>query len=104
MKLIYRHENPAIIHSVKNVLERNGIACFLKNEHSASIGGALGLTNTEAQLWLRNSGDYEQASSIVESEILDASSKSPWICANCDEENAGSFEICWKCQHEPVDS
>ena len=100
MRLVYTHENKLILHSAKNVLELNGIKCFLKNEHSASAACNLGITNTDAELWISNIEDYENAVSLVEKEIANPSSKAPWTCNKCNEENDGSFELCWNCRNE----
>ena len=100
MRLVYTHENKLILHSAKNVLELNGIKCFLKNEHSVSAAGNLGITNTDAELWISDIGDYENAVSLLEKEIANSSSKAPWICDKCNEENDGRFELCWNCRNE----
>ncbi|MCH7671266.1 MAG: DUF2007 domain-containing protein [Proteobacteria bacterium] len=102
MNIVYKHENKAILHSAKNLLELNGIECFLINEHSATAGGNLGLSNTAAELWVRNASDEAKARGIIDAEITNASSKPSWICGQCEEENDGSFEVCWKCQSEPA--
>jgi hypothetical protein len=104
MNLVYKHENKAILYSVRNLLELNGIACFLKNEHSASGAGNLGMSLIEAELWIVNSDDLDQANSLIGEMNSDSSTGPGWICKNCDEENEGSFEICWKCQSEPDDA
>ncbi len=104
MRLVYKHENKAILHSAKIVLELNDIKCFVKNEHSASIAGNLGISNTCAELWISNIDDYENAVSLLENEIVNSSSKPPWICDKCNEENEGSFDFCWNCQSEIVGS
>ncbi|MDP6097076.1 MAG: DUF2007 domain-containing protein [Gammaproteobacteria bacterium] len=100
MNIVFEHENKAILHSAKNLLELNGIECLIKNEHSATAGGNLGITNTAAELWILNAADAEMASSIIDKEILNAPSKPSWTCQQCNEENDGSFEVCWKCQSE----
>ena len=102
MNIVYKHENKAILNSVKHLLELNGIECFLKNEHSASAAGNLGISNVEAELWIQNTSNTEKAVSIIDREITNATSKPSWSCEQCGEENDGSFEVCWKCQSEAV--
>ena len=101
MNFVFEHENKAVLHSVKNLLELNGIECFIKNEHSATAGGNLGITNTAAELWVLNTTDAGKARSIIDEQIVNAPSKPSWTCQQCSEENDGSFEVCWKCQSEP---
>ena len=100
MKCIYKHENQALLHSKKSVLELNDINCFLKNEHSASIGGNLGLSNAVTELWILDANDYEKASSILANEAAGSDRNNSWICEACQEENEGSFEMCWHCRNE----
>ncbi len=102
MKIVYTHENKLLLHSAKNILELNGIECFLKNEHSASAGGNLGFSNTAAELWVFNANDAEKAISLIDKEITTAALAPHWSCQQCGEENDGSFELCWKCQSEPA--
>lgn len=102
MQFVYKHENRVILHSVKNLLERNGIECFVKNEHSASVSGTLGITNAATELWVLNSHSTENAISIIDKEITGTASIPAWRCAQCGEENDGSFEVCWKCQSDAV--
>jgi len=100
MKLIYKNENQAVVHSIKNVLELNDIHCFLKNEHSASIGGNLGLSNSFTELWISDDNNYVKALSIIANDAADSDSDNPWVCETCQEENEGNFDICWNCQNE----
>ena len=100
MNIVYKHENKAILHSARNLLELNGIECFIKNEHSASASGNLGITNAAAELWIRNAIDAEKAASLIDKEISNDSEKPSWSCEQCGEENAGSFDVCWKCQSD----
>ena len=78
MNIVFEHENKAILHSAKNLLELNGIECLVKNEHSATAGGNLGICNTAAELWVVNGADAEMALSIIDKEIMNAPSKPSW--------------------------
>lgn len=100
MKRIYTDDNIVVLHSVKNVLELNDIASIVKNEHTIPAGARHGINNIFHELWILNDGDYERASALIESEIVNPIPKDGWLCSNCSEENEGSFEVCWKCQIE----
>ena len=54
MKPVYTHQNIIIVSTAKNILENNGIDCFIKNEFSNSMGGELGLANIWVELWVSN--------------------------------------------------
>ena len=104
MTIVYKHEKKAILQSARHLLELNGIESTTKNEHSASAAGNLGISNSAAELWVLNSDDIEKAASIIEKDIMSAPTKPSWDCESCGEENDGSFELCWKCHAEPVDT
>lgn len=98
MKLIYTHENVMLVHSAKNILEQNNIESALKNEYSAPNGANLGISNIFLELWVVNDEDYIRAREIIEREIVNPEPQAMWICSQCKEENAGSFDFCWNCQ------
>lgn len=104
MRLIYKHDNVAVLHSVKNVLALHNIDSFVKDEQIGAMGARFGISNTFMELWLEHDQDYEKACAIIENEITNPESKNPWMCTGCDEENDGSFEFCWKCQKPRLDA
>ena len=57
MRTVYKHQNSAILYSVKNMLDHNGIDTYVKNEHTASK--LLGIM--ELELWVLNDQDYDNA-------------------------------------------
>ena len=99
MKHIYTHEEILILQSAKNILARSGIDSFVKNEHVSTMSARHGISNMFHELWIYNDEDYAKASSIIEREVENPKPKASWYCAVCDEENDGSFEVCWKCQN-----
>lgn len=100
MQKVYSHENLAIVNSARNLLELRGINCFIKNEYHAS-GGHVGLGAVPIELWVYDSGQADNAISILKKELDDSSDKPQWTCSNCGELNDGAFDFCWKCQ-EPA--
>ena len=98
MRLIYTHENIAVLHSAKNILSLNDIDSFVKNEHVIPTGARHGINNIFLELWINCDKDYDRASAIIENEIENPEPKDSWVCAKCNEENDGSFELCWSCQ------
>ncbi|MGB0495781.1 MAG: DUF2007 domain-containing protein [Kangiellaceae bacterium] len=99
MKLVYRHENMSLVHSAKNILEMNEIDCLVKNEHGNTMGAEFGISNL-AEVWVLNSDDHDKAFTLIDDKVINSSEKSSWVCSECQEENEGSFEICWKCQSD----
>ena len=69
MKLIYKHDNIAILHSAKNVLALNDIESFVKDEHGSTMSARFSISNMFHELWLTHDQDFEKASTIIENEI-----------------------------------
>jgi hypothetical protein len=103
MKKVYSHENLALLHTAKGLLEINGISCFVKNEYHAS-GGHVGFGSIPIELWVQDDADAETAVSLLERELSNSSDRPMWTCSKCNEENHGSFETCWNCQRENTDT
>ncbi len=100
MRHIYTNENIALLHSAKNILALNNIESFVKNEHTLPNGGRHGIDNIFLELWIINDEDFAEASSIIENQLINPEAKADWTCAECNEVNDGSFDLCWKCQTE----
>jgi len=99
MKKVYSHENLTILTLAKNMLERNGIDCFIKNEYHAS-GGHVGWEAVPIELWVHDAEKAENAVSILDNELASDKNLPDWKCGNCGEDNDASFESCWKCQRD----
>jgi hypothetical protein len=97
MSLVYRNENNLMVHSARNILEVNDINCYLKNEHGNTMGIEFGLSNL-LELWVSDIKDYDKAMLLIKNEVENPTEKPAWNCSGCQEENEGSFEICWSCQ------
>jgi peptide subunit release factor 1 (eRF1) len=101
MKMIYTDENAFLTSNIKNLLEAQNIAVFVKNEYSQGAVGEISAFDAWPQVWVLHDVDYERAVDIV------ALSKArvggtDWQCPTCNEENDASFELCWNCQREHV--
>lgn len=102
MKHIYTHENIVVLHSVRNVLALNNIESVVKNEHTIPAGARHGINNIFHELWILNDRDYDRAVAVIDTEIDNPVARAPWHCDYCNEDNEGSFDVCWKCQREPL--
>ena len=102
MKLAYTNENRFLVENARNVLENAGIETVLKNEYALGALGEIAPFETWMEVWAVKETDYDKAMAIV-AEIKTpehAGNKSAWICPECGEENAASFDLCWNCQTE----
>lgn len=77
MKLIYKHENMMVLHSVRNILEMNNISCYVKNQYGHTMGPEFGLSNTLLELWLNNANDYDKAEEIIKTQLQSPNAKTP---------------------------
>jgi hypothetical protein len=99
MKLVYSHENIAIVRNVQNILEHAGFQITLRNEFSASAAGDLAPTDTWMELWVQD-GHCQRAADIIEKTFNPDEILPSWVCKTCKEDNEGNFELCWNCQTE----
>jgi hypothetical protein len=99
MKLIYTHENRLLVNNIQNILENAGIEVTLKNEYAGGGSGDLSFLTTWLEVWILNDKDYDRAMDIIKTAFNNTTIED-WICNNCSEPNATSFELCWNCQYE----
>lgn len=85
------------IYHFRNLLEAEGIASVVRNEHLGSVLGDMPFTETWPQLWVVNDLEYDRAKLLISGEALDESPQRSWRCSNCKEENEGQFAACWNC-------
>ena len=97
MKKVTASESLITINHYKNLLECEGIATRLKNEHLGSIVGEMPFVEVWPELWVINDLDYDRAKQLIVAAISDESPKTSWKCAKCGEENEGQFAACWNC-------
>ena len=63
MKLVYTHDNPALVGLAQSMLENAGIVSMVKNRFSA--GGMTGAAGINQELWVDET-DYDNAVEIIE--------------------------------------
>src|SRR4030067_2904654 len=106
MILVFSSPDLDSAYVVRDLLGGHGIAAQVFNENVNRLPGALFNVTPDAWPAVYISDDsraieakaliaeFEERASATES---DASTKPPWTCSRCGEENAATFEICWKC-------
>jgi len=99
MKQIYTNENMLLANNVKNIIEAEGIAVFIKNEFSQGAVGEISIFDSWPEVWVVNDADFSRAKEIVELSNRRENTVD-WHCEKCSESNDSSFEICWKCNEE----
>lgn len=102
MQRIHSSENLLLIHHLKNLLEGEGIASYVKNELLRGGAGELAPTDTWPELWVRDdlyaarAMEIVQASLKAEQALIDNPPPN-WHCQHCGETNEGQFAACWNC-------
>jgi len=64
MKLVYTHENSALVGLAKSMLENAGMKVILKNEFTSTLMYPTGI---QQELWLPDESDHDTAVEILES-------------------------------------
>lgn len=104
MREIFSHRDVTVLGYYKSILEEEGIASFIRNEHSPTLGfGFYGMFQRlgflEPVLCIVADDEYERAIEILGKHHQPASrDQAEWHCLACKESNPASFEVCWKCQ------
>lgn len=90
-----------MVFRVKQLLEDNGIPCFLKNEFLSGAIGEVSPMDAQPEVWLSDDDWQPKAEQLIrdfKSQAENDQKASDWVCSRCSESNEGSFAICWHCQ------
>ena len=93
-----------MVFQVKQLLDDNGIPCFIKNEFAIGGIGELSPFDALPEVWLTDDEWQPRAEKLIAQ--LDSENKQgtfSWVCPECQESNEASFEICWQCGAERRD-
>jgi hypothetical protein len=85
------------VHHLKNMLEAEGIHCWVKNELLVRLAGEIPFTECALELHLVREQDRPRAESVLEAWRRGPLAGTPWICKRCGEPLEGQFSACWKC-------
>lgn len=99
MKMVYSNENHFLVNNAKNIVETEGIAVFVKNEFAQGAVGELSAVDAWPELWICDDSEFERVQELLASQLQQRLG-ADWVCQQCKEVNASSFDICWQCQHE----
>ncbi|MDH4126550.1 MAG: DUF2007 domain-containing protein [Gammaproteobacteria bacterium] len=97
MKKLNSAESLITINHWRNILQSEGIACEIRNQHLGSIVGELPFVEVWPELWVVNALHYDRALQLISDDVIRESPAEAWICAGCKEENEGQFAACWNC-------
>ena len=97
MKKLTSSESLVMINHWKNILESEGIACEIRNEHLGSVLGEVPFVEVWPQLWVINDLQFDRAQQLISDDATAESPTEPWTCRYCSETNEGQFGACWNC-------
>jgi rubrerythrin len=86
------------VYLLREILDREEIACTIRNEHLAIASGELAPQECLPALWVMNDADYPKAFELVEAwRSSSVETRSQWVCPDCGETIEGQFSSCWQC-------
>lgn len=85
---------------IKDLLEKEGIACIIKNEQLFAALGEIPFLECAPQLWVVDDEVWPRAKLLLDGWLREDQNAETWICPSCGEQLEGQFGSCWKCGKE----
>lgn len=82
---------------LKELLEKEGIVCLIKNEQLFAALGEIPFLECAPQLWVVDDDVWPRARVLLEAWLKEDNDSESWTCENCGEQLEGQFGACWKC-------
>jgi len=107
MKQIFVDPDLTRVSFARNLLEAEGIACFIQNENTRTLGPSVaGYSYTQLldpALCVLDETQWEKAAEIIQTHFKNSTADGPeWQCKGCQELNPAAFDLCWNCGAEHV--
>ena len=102
---LLRHHDFTRIGYFQSILESEGIATHVRNQHLTMAGlSEIPIPEFYPALCIVHESDKERALQILRerNEANQTGSDSEIRCSHCAEPNPGNFEICWSCGKDIV--
>jgi hypothetical protein len=86
---------------LKELLEREGIACLIRNDHLFAALGDIPFLECFPELWVVDDEVWPRARLLLDNWLKDGEDDAgSWSCPDCEEILEGQFGSCWKCGKE----
>ena len=82
---------------LKELLEREGIACLIRNEQLFAALGEIPFLECFPQLWVVDGEVWPRAQLLLDNWLKEEEPVAPWTCPACGETLEGQFGACWQC-------
>ena len=101
MKQLFVSQILVEVESLKELLDKAGIPCTIRNQQGSSLAGVVPFVEVFPELWVVNDADFDRAKGLLEEQASGDDIERPiWVCSGCGEKHAGLFTACWKCGRE----
>ncbi|MBX2849321.1 MAG: DUF2007 domain-containing protein [Acidiferrobacterales bacterium] len=97
MQRVFTKDDRFEVNAMRALLESHGIDTLLKNEFTSSIMGEVPFFDTWPEIWVAEEDVLAAKRHITDAQNQIAMEKPDWHCEKCEEENPGTFELCWNC-------
>lgn len=84
------------VYHLRNLLEAEGIPCFVRNELLSQLAGEVPFTECQLELWLQRPDDLSRAEAVLRAFLRGPPRGLPWRCS-CGEALEAQFTACWQC-------
>jgi hypothetical protein len=104
MKELFREADSAIVGHMKSILENEGIATVIRNEHLYMAGlSEVPIPDFFPALNVIHDEDYQRALLVLKKYVENSRANVGKVdeevaCPSCGEINPGNFEACWSCE------
>ena len=78
MKKVTSADSLILINHYKKVLESEGIACEIRNQHLGSVLGEMPFAETWPELWVHKDIDHDRAKQLIDDSITDERGPATW--------------------------
>jgi hypothetical protein len=82
---------------LKELLEREGVACLVRNEQLFSALGEIPFLECYPELWVVDDEIWPRARRLLDSWFRNDGNAEAWTCPTCGEVLEGQFGACWQC-------
>jgi len=83
---------------LKELLEREGIACLLRNDQLSSALGEIPFLECLPELWVVDDDVFPRAKQLLDNWLQGTGEGAEnWTCPSCGEPHEKQFGSCWKC-------
>jgi hypothetical protein len=98
MKRLFTSPDLIQASQLRDVLEREGIPCLIRNDILAGLAPEVPFTEAFPEVWVQNDSDWGRAETIKNDwRKVGQPLGSSWTCPDCGELLEAQFSSCWKC-------